>query len=87
MTLEANNLTQKLVDIAQDHSKLQDNLTALQAFSGIVPMQENNIPYSSPDIVDQRSKEVLVYSIYDYLSVVNGRSVECSDNIFILVCV
>lgn len=84
MTLEANNLTQKLVEIAQDHSKLQDNLTALQAFNGIVPIQEANIQYSSPDIVDQRSKEVIIYSNYDCPLFVNGGSTEYSDN-FILI--
>ena len=58
MTLDANNLTMELVGIAEDHSDLQDNLTALQSFTGVVPLENANVQYSSPDIVDQQSKEV-----------------------------
>ena len=62
MTLVANNLTLKLVEIAQEHSKLMVNLMALNSFTGVVPIQDANIQYSSPDIIDQRSKEVKIYA-------------------------
>ena len=58
MTLDANNLTMKLVSIAEDHSDIQGNLSALQAFTGVVPLENANVQYSSPDMVDEQSKNV-----------------------------
>ncbi len=58
MTLVAAIASADLAGVTSEHSRLQTNLSALQSFSGVIPTQEGGVSFTTPEIVDQRTRQV-----------------------------